>query len=84
MDAHVMTLRCDHCRRPLGALVRHYWHMRFCSAVCMQAYQGRLADVTKEKIAKLPTVDADVGRARRMGGRLFGSRMAEPSRRLAG
>jgi hypothetical protein len=80
-----MTMRCDHCRRPLRLIVRRYWHMRFCSAGCMQAYQRRLKDDTKEKIAKLGGIDGDVRGASRFTGRLFGSRSRrEPNRRLAG
>jgi len=48
-----MTLRCDHCRGQLGAGVQRYWHMRFCSAVCMQAYQRRLKESTRRKIRRL-------------------------------
>jgi hypothetical protein len=80
-----MTLRCDHCRRPLGLIVRRHWHMRFCSAACMQSYQQRLQDGTKEKIAKLRGIDGDRRGAPRFTGRLFGSRpRPEPNRRLAG
>jgi hypothetical protein len=80
-----MRVRCDHCRRPLGLIVRRYWHMRFCSAGCMQAYQQRLQDDTKEKIAKLRTPDDDARRAPRLADRLFGSRpRPETNRPLAG
>jgi hypothetical protein len=80
-----MTVRCDHCRRPLGLIVRRYWHMRFCSAGCMQAYQQRLQDDTKEKIAKLRTSDGDAHGAPRLTGRLFGSGpRPETTRRLSG
>lgn len=58
-----MTLRCDHCRGPLGLILHRYWHMRFCSTVCMSAYQQRLRDDTKAKIGRL---DRD---ARRKAGR---------------
>jgi hypothetical protein len=80
-----MTVRCDHCRRSLGLIVRRYWHMRFCSAGCMQAYQQRLQDDTKEKIAKLRTSDGDARGAPRLTGRLFGSGpLPETTRRLFG
>jgi hypothetical protein len=80
-----MTMRCDHCRRPLGLIVRRYWHMRFCSAGCMQAYQRRLNDDTKEKIAKLGGIRGDARGALRFASRLFGPRpRPEPNRRLAG
>jgi hypothetical protein len=80
-----MTLRCDHCRRPLGPMVRRYWRMRFCSAGCVQAYQRRLADGTKDKIAKLRAIDGNAGATPRSAGRLFGSRArTEANRRLAG
>jgi hypothetical protein len=45
-----MTLRCDHCRQPLGRVVYYYWHMRFCSAACCQAYERRLQKGTRAKI----------------------------------
>ncbi len=48
-----MKGRCDHCRRNLGLLVHRYWHMRFCSAACMHAYQHRLGEETKAKIFRL-------------------------------
>jgi hypothetical protein len=80
-----MTLRCDHCRRPLGLMVRRYWRMRFCSAGCVHAYQQRLQDGTKDKIARLRDIDGNAGAAPRFTGRLFGSHARlETSRRLAG
>jgi hypothetical protein len=80
-----MKLRCDHCRRPLGLMVRRYWHMRFCSAGCMQAYQQRLQDGTKDKIARLRKIDGDARGMSRFTGRLFGSRAGQDAnRRLAG
>jgi len=80
-----MTLRCDHCRRPLGLMVRRYWHMRFCSAGCVQAYQQRLQDATKDKIARLREIDGDARGTPSFAGRRFGSRARqEPNRRLAG
>ena len=47
------SLRCDHCREELGRGVHRYWHMQFCSAACMTAYQRRLAPETKVKISQL-------------------------------
>lgn len=80
-----MTLRCDHCRQPLGLVVRRYWRMRFCSAGCVQAYQRRLQDGTKDKIAKLRQIDGNPHAASRLTGRLFGSQARpETDRRLAG
>jgi hypothetical protein len=79
-----MTLRCDHCRQPLGAMVRRYWHMRFCSDACRQAYQRRLHDDTKQKIARIR--DAEYGRpgAPRLAKRLFGPQSrADSARPLA-
>jgi hypothetical protein len=52
-DARLMTLRCDHCRRPLGVVVYYYWRMRFCSAACRQAYERRLQEDTRAKIRRL-------------------------------
>ena len=46
-------LRCDHCREEPGLGVHRYWHMRFCSAACMAAYQRRLGPETKAKISHL-------------------------------
>lgn len=80
-----MTLRCDHCRRPLGLVVRRYWRMRFCSAGCVQAYQQRLQDNTKDKIAKLREIKGKAHAAPRATDRLFGSHARpETNRRLAG
>lgn len=80
-----MTVRCDHCRRPLGVLVRRYWHMRFCSAACVQAYQRRLHDATKQKIAQIRQADSVGGEKPRLGARLFAQRApADSARRLAG
>jgi hypothetical protein len=53
MDAKLMTMRCDYCRGKFGLIVHRYWHMRFCSAACTQAYQQRLHDETKAKISGL-------------------------------
>ncbi len=53
MTLRLTTLRCDHCRKQLAHDVRRYWHMRFCSAACMQAYKHRLDDKTQLKINRL-------------------------------
>jgi hypothetical protein len=53
MEAKFMTTRCDYCRGKFGLIVHRYWQMRFCSAVCTQAYQQRLHDETKGKIGGL-------------------------------
>jgi hypothetical protein len=80
-----MTMRCDHCRRPLGIMVRRYWHMRFCSAACVAAYQHRLHDDTKQKIAKIRLADSDGSAKPRLSGRLFGLQpRSDSARRLAG
>jgi hypothetical protein len=47
------TSRCDHCREELRLVAHRYWHMQFCSAACMTAYQQRLAPDTKVKICGL-------------------------------
>lgn len=47
-----MTLRCDHCRGNLGLIVHRYWHMRYCSAACTEAYRQRLQDDTKANIRR--------------------------------
>lgn len=69
-------------------MVRRYWRMRFCSASCVQAYQQRLQDNTKDKIAKLRAIDGNAGAAPRSTGRLLGSHRShtrpEANRRLAG
>jgi hypothetical protein len=79
-----MTVRCDHCRRPLGIMVRRYWHMGFCSAACVEAYQHRLHDTTKQKIAKIRHADSGGGQQPRLSD-LFGLRPRPGSaRRLAG
>ncbi len=44
-----MTIRCDHCRKPLGSS-EQYWRMNFCSAECVAAYRRRLDPVTLAKI----------------------------------
>jgi hypothetical protein len=80
-----MTLRCDHCRGPLGLMVHRYWRMRFCSAGCVQAYQRRLQNDTKDKIAKLREIDGRAAAAPRSTGRVLGSYAPrETNRRLAG
>ena len=48
-----MTFRCDHCRSTLGRSTRRYYQMRFCSSVCVEAYQHRLEGKTKVKIEHL-------------------------------
>jgi hypothetical protein len=73
MDAQFMTLRCDHCRKHLGLVVHRYWHMRFCSAACAQAYERRLNDETKAKIRRL---DRSAQAKPAMIARWFGSRAA--------
>jgi hypothetical protein len=47
------TSRCDHCREELKLGAHRYWHMQFCSAACMSAYEQRLAPETKVKICGL-------------------------------
>jgi len=80
-----MTVRCDHCRRPLGIMVRRYWHMRFCSAACVAAYQHRLHDDTKQKIANIRQANSGGGEQPRLSERLFGPRpRSDSTRRLAG
>lgn len=54
-----MTMRCDHCRGPLGLISHRYWRMRFCSAACKDAYQQRLNDATKAKIHRLDCAASD-------------------------
>jgi hypothetical protein len=66
-----MTLRCDHCRKQLSLIVRRYWHMRFCSAVCMKSYQHRLDDETRMKIRHLDFITH--GDSRKLGTRLLGN-----------
>jgi hypothetical protein len=46
-------LCCDHCRGKLKFPVHRYWHMRFCSAACMRAYQQRLSPRTQQKIFEI-------------------------------
>jgi hypothetical protein len=40
-----MTIRCDHCRGPLGLII--HLRMRFCSVKFIQAYQHHLEDLNK-------------------------------------
>jgi len=47
------TLCCDYCRGKLGFRVHRYWHMRFCSMVCMNTYRQRLSPDTQQKITQL-------------------------------
>ena len=49
----LMTIKCDHCRKPLFLNVRCYWRMRFCSADCVKSYQHRLNEVTLGKVRYL-------------------------------
>ena len=80
-----MTLRCDHCRRPLGIMVQRYWRMRFCSAACVQAYQHRLNDDTKQKIANIRHADPARREQQRLAERQFGAQTrTDAARRLAG
>lgn len=80
-----MTMRCDHCRGPLGLMVHRYWRMRFCSAACSTAYQRRLHDATKQKIADIRQADSAYREQPRPGNRLFAPRAAtESPKRLAG
>lgn len=67
-----MTVRCDHCRGPLGLIIHRYWRMRFCSAACKAAYQQRLNDNTKAKIRRL---DSAAPYQPPAAGRRFGSRV---------
>jgi hypothetical protein len=69
MDAKLMTIRCDYCRGRFGLIVHRYWHMRFCSAACAQAYQQRLHDETRAKIRDL--ADAAVAETPGLGLRLI-------------
>jgi hypothetical protein len=43
-----MTIRCDHCRGPLGLII--HLRKRFCSVKCIRAYQHHLEDLTKVQI----------------------------------
>jgi hypothetical protein len=65
-----MTLRCDHCRGRLDRIAKRYWHMRFCSETCKKAYQGRLDESTRNKIA---LIDRLARGAAQTNGRRFGS-----------
>jgi hypothetical protein len=66
-----MSLRCDQCRRPLGLVVRRYWHMRFCSHACVRSYQRRLQDDTKQKIADIRDADRTCREQPRLPARLL-------------
>jgi hypothetical protein len=72
-----MRLHCDHCRKHLGASVQRYWHMRFCSATCRDAYQQRLDADTRAKIRRLD----EPGNARGMIGRAVRSRLLDGAAR---
>jgi hypothetical protein len=47
---HPEPVRCDHCRKSFGLILHCYFRLRFCSADCLKAYQGRLAELTMMKI----------------------------------
>jgi hypothetical protein len=47
------SLCCDHCREKLGFHVHRYWHMRFCCAACVNAYQQRLSPDAQQKIYEI-------------------------------
>ena len=47
------TARCDFCRKSFGLILRRYYRMRFCSADCLKAYQGRLDDLTMTRIHRV-------------------------------
>jgi hypothetical protein len=48
-----LQAHCDHCRGALRSSAHRYWRMRFCSAVCMKAYQQRLSTHTQQKIFEI-------------------------------
>ena len=52
-DLVTLSLSCDHCRVQLRRNEHRYWHMRFCSAACVSAYQQRLSPETHEKVLAL-------------------------------
>jgi hypothetical protein len=52
-EVALSSLCCDHCRGKLRFRVHRYWHMRFCSATCMNAYQQRLSPDTQQKIYEI-------------------------------
>jgi hypothetical protein len=43
-------MRCDHCSKSFGLILHRYFRLRFCSADCLKAYQGRLDELTMMKI----------------------------------
>jgi hypothetical protein len=47
---HPEPMRCDHGRQSFGLILHRYFRMRFCSADCLKAYQGRLDERTMMKI----------------------------------
>ena len=47
------TARCDYCRKSFGLILHRYYRMRFCSADCLKAYQGRLDDLTMTRIHRV-------------------------------
>jgi hypothetical protein len=71
------TSRCDHCREELR-LVARYWHMQFCSAACMTAYQQRLAPETTVKICGLDFLPSE---DRPSGSNLLPPLASRPARR---
>lgn len=58
------NLSCDHCRGELGRDAECYWHMRFCSTVCVSEYQQRLSTETQLKILTLDDRTSCLGVAR--------------------
>jgi hypothetical protein len=57
------TLRCDYCRRILCGHVHRCWNMRFCSVVCVIAYQQQLSEETKAKLRRLDSMMSQSGSA---------------------
>ena len=51
------SLCCAHCRGKLRFGAHRYWHMRFCSAVCVNAYRQRLSPHTRQKIYEIDSSD---------------------------
>jgi hypothetical protein len=50
---HPEPMRCDHCRKSFGLILHRYFRMRFCSPDCLEAYQGRLDELTMMRIQHL-------------------------------
>lgn len=40
-----MKVCCDYCRGRFGLMVHRHWHMRFCSAACVQGYERGLDQI---------------------------------------